>query len=182
MTKIAINLLPLEFREQDIKNAKFYKVQIFGVVTILLIVFLSSLAVALRILQSKNITQIQGKVAASEQKISDFKTTQASLFLLKNRITAINQYLGTPSSQVQIYNLINKLLPESVSLNSISVDKSGEVLMLLVAPDADSLDSLVTRLTSKEINEDKIKQVSMESINRGRDGVYRLSIKIKPKS
>ena len=53
MAKVTINLLPLEFREQDLNNAKFYKVQIIGVAVVLLIIFLSSLTVALRILQSK---------------------------------------------------------------------------------------------------------------------------------
>lgn len=181
MAKIAINLLPLEFRAEEIKNAKFYKIQIVGVATILLMIFLSSLTIALRVLQSQNISQIKNKLTQSEQKISNLKNTQASLILLKNRLTTIDQYLGTLSNQTQIYKLITKLLPASISINSISIDKSSEVLVLATAPDRNSLEDLIDNLTSKDSNEDKINQVSLESINRGRDGIYRLSLKIKPK-
>ena len=51
--KIAINLLPIEFTEQEVKRAKFIKIQTIGVFVILLMVFLSSLSVALVILQSQ---------------------------------------------------------------------------------------------------------------------------------
>lgn len=180
--KVAINLLPIEFRAEAIKTAKFYKIQTVGVAIILLMTFLASLTVALRILQSQNISQIQAKLTKSEAKISDLKNTQASLFLLKSKLTTINQYLGISSNQTQTYKLITKLLPPSISINSISVDKSGEVLVLALAPDGNSVDNLITNLTSKEINEDKISQVSLESINRGKDGIYRLSLKIKPNS
>lgn len=181
MPKIAINLLPLEFRAAELKVAKFYKIQTIGIATVLLMTFLASLTVALRVLQSQNISRIQNQLTLSEGKVSGFKNTEGSLFLLKNRITAINQYLGIPSSQTQIYKIITELLPTDVSASSISVDKGGEVLVVAIAPDASSLDNLITNLTSKESNQDKISQVSLESINRGKDGIYRVSLKIKPK-
>lgn len=181
MAKIAINLLPLEFRAQQIKAANFYKIQTVGVIIILLMIFLASLTAALRILQNQNISQIQNRVTASEQKISDLKNTQGALLLLKNRITAINQYLGTSSKQIQMYQLITSLLPEVVSVSSLSVDKGGGVLILATVPDSVSLDNFINSLTAQSSNQDKISQVSLENISRGRDGVYRLSLTIKPK-
>ncbi len=181
MAKIAINLLPPEYGAQSLKEAKFYKIQAIGVATLLLMIFLASLTVFLRILQSQNITQVQNKLTASEQKISDLKNTQASLLLLKNRLTTINQYFGVPSKQTEMYKLITALLPATVSVSYISVEKTGEVLILAIAPDGNSLDSLITNLTTEESNQDKISQVSLEGINRGRDGIYRLSMKIKSK-
>ncbi len=181
MTKIAINLLPIEFRTQALKNAKFYKIQTIGIVTILLMILLSSITVALRILQSQNISQIQDKLTQSEQKITKLKNIQASLFLLKNRLNTIDQFLGIPSKPSEIYELITKLTPATVSISSVSVSSTGEVLVLAAAPDGTALDSLITNLTSQENNEDKISQVSLESINRSKDGIYRISLKIKPK-
>ncbi len=181
MPKIAIDLLPIEFRAQDLKNAKFYKIQTLGVATVLLMTFLASLTVALGILQSQNISQIKNSLTESQQKISGFKNTESSLFLLKNRLATINQYLGTPSLQSEMYKLITKLAPAPVSISSLSVGKSGEVLVLAIAPDGNSLDNLITNLTSPESNENKISQVSLENINRGKDGIYRLSLKVKPK-
>lgn len=181
MTKISINLLPAEFKIEQIKRAKFYKIQTVGVAVILLLVFLSSLTVALRILQAQQISRSQVKLSQTEQKISDLKDTQASLLLLKNRLAAINQYLGSSSKQAQMFNLINGLLPISVSVSSIAVDKDGGVLVLAITRDSNSLDETIGNLISQEKNQDKISQVSVESLGRGKDGIYRLSFKIKSK-
>lgn len=181
MAKIAINLLPLEFRSEEIKRAKFVKIQTIGVATILLMIFLSSLTVALSILQSQTNQKIQAKLARAEQKVTDLKDIQVSLSLLKNRLTTINQFLGIPSNQVEIYKLVYELLPESVSVNAFSVDKAGEVSISAIAPDGETIDELVANLLSRDLTSDKIKQVNIETLNRGRDGIYRLSFKVKPK-
>lgn len=181
MMKISIDLLPQEFKALEIKRAKFYKIQAIGVAVILVTAFLASLTVSLRIFQSQNISQIQSKVSASEQRISELKDTQAALLLLQNRLTAINQYMGIPSKQVQMYKLINDLIPAALSVTSLSVDKNGEISMLAAVSDSASLDSFITDLTSDGDNQNAISQVSLDSISRGRDGLYRLSIKIKPK-
>ncbi|MBI2330341.1 hypothetical protein HYU94_03045 [Candidatus Daviesbacteria bacterium] len=160
--KISINLLP-------------------PVTVILLLVFLTSLTLALRILQSNNIVLSQVKLTKAEEKVSGLKNTQASLFLLKNRLTTIKEYFGVPSKQSSIYQLIEKLIPESVITNAITVDKSGEVVFSALIPDSVSLDLLINSLTGKESNEGKIEEISIESLNRGRDGAYRVGFKIKPK-
>lgn len=179
--KISINLLPPEIIELEIKKTKFYKIQFLGVAVILSLVFLASLTVALRILQSRNITEVKAKISQTEQKVSDLKSTQASLLLLKNRLTVIDKYLGIPSKQSEIFKLIDKLIPPAVAINAITVDKADEVVLLALAPDAGSLDRLVSNLTDKESNEGRIAQVSVESLNRGKDGFYRISFKVKPK-
>lgn len=181
MTRIAIDLLPLEYREQQLKGVKFLKIQTIGVAVILFMIFLASLTVALRILQSQNISQIKKNITQSEQRVSDQKSTEALLFLLKNRLATINQYIDTPSNQSRMYKLITELIPPSVILSTISVDKSGEALIVAVAPDSTSVDTMINNLTDKNINQNKIKEISLENINSGRDGVYRLSIKVKPK-
>lgn len=182
MSKVTINLLPQEFRIEELKRTKFYKIQSIGVGIILLLIFLSSLIIVLRILQSQSFSQIQSKLAVEEQKITELKTTQASLLLIKDRLVAINQYLGIASKQVQMYELINKLVPSSIFVNSISVDKSGNILLLATSNDAASIDDLINKLVSSEEASGKITSVAMEGLSRGRDGIYRLSIKINTKS
>ena len=179
--KLSINLLPIEFTQAEFKRAKFYKVQAIGVSVILSMVFLSSLSVALRILQSQNIKGVQSQVSASEQKVSDRKDIQASLLLLKNRLAVINQYLNSSSKQTQMYQLLDKLIPQSVLINSISFDKVAEVTILAQVPDSQTLDLLVDNLTNESSNDKRINQVSIDTISRGRDGAYRISMKIKPK-
>lgn len=178
--KISINLLPPEVATQELKNKKFYKVQFAGVITILILVFLASLTLALQILQSRNIDLYKARLTQAEEKASGFKDTQVSLFLLQNRLAVIQGYLGVPSKQSSMYQLIDKLIPSSVIISSVTVDKGGDAIFSALAPDSVSLDRLIDNLTAKDSNEDKIEQVSIESLNRGRDGVYRISFKIKP--
>ena len=179
--KIAINLLPEEYKIAEVKRAKFYKIQTIGVTITALLVFLSSLTIALRILQSHNLKQIQNKVSATEQKITDFKDVQGSLLLLKDRLTAINQYLDNPSQQVKMYNLVAELLPKSISISAISVSSSGEILVLGAAKDGGAVDKAIEDLTLSEVSKDKIGQVSVDGISRGKEGIYRLTFKIKPR-
>lgn len=181
MAKISINLLPPEIIAREIKKTKFYKIQAIGVAVILVMIFLASLTMALRILQSRNITDVQAKVGQTEQKVSDLKNTQASLFLLKNRLTVIDKYLGIPSKQASLYKLIDKLIPPTVVINAININKTDEVTLMALVPDPASLDIFVNNLTEREENEGSISNVSVESLNRGKDGFYRVSFKIKPK-
>ena len=179
--KLSINLLPIEFTEQDLKRAKFYKIQIIGVSIVLFMFFLASLTVSLRILQSKKITQIQNQLTQSEEKVSGLKNTQASLFILKSRVAEIDKYFQISSNQTQIYKIITKLVPSSVSVNSISVDKAGVVLVVATTNDPVGIDNFINNLNSKETNEGRISQISLESRNRGKDGVFRINLNIKSK-
>lgn len=180
MATISINLLPAEFTAEQVKKAKFYKVQAVGVAAILLMVFLSSLTVALRILQSHNISEAQATLSEKEQQVSDLKGRQASLFLLKNRLTTVSKYLGVPSKQASVYKFIDDLLPPTVGINSLTVDKSGEILILAVVSDVITLDNFINTLISNEGDQSKVSQISLDNLNRGRDGIYRVSLKIKP--
>lgn len=179
--KIAINLLPIELKVEQIKKAKFYKIQTIGIVAIMFVVFMASLTVALSILQNHNMAQIQKKITASEQKVSELKSTQASLLLLKNRLTTINQYFEIPSRQSQLYKLLTDSLPGSVSINSVSISKDDNIIVLAYAGNIKDVDSLITNLTSKDKNQDKVSKLSLESISRATDGSYNLSFNIKAK-
>ena len=180
MIRISINLLPPEITAEEIKKARFYKTQAIGIMVILTVAFLTSLTLTLRILQSHNVTLIKMQLAQAQQRVSNLQNTEASLFLLKNRLTVIDQYLGVPSKQALMYKLLDNLIPQSVVINSITVDKTGEVALFALAPDSASLDTLMNNLTAKENNKGKIGQVSIESLNRGRDETYRINLKIKP--
>ncbi|MBI2019151.1 hypothetical protein HYS95_00590 [Candidatus Daviesbacteria bacterium] len=177
--KISINLLPPELTAQKKKSVKFIKIQFIGISIVLVMIFLSSLTLALRILQNRNISLYQARVAGAEQRVSDLKNTQASLTLLKNRLQVIDQYLGVASKQTSIYQLVDKLLPQSAVVSSISVDQTGGVTFVAVLPDNSALESLVTNLTDTEENKEKFSQVTIESLNRDKQGLYRTSLRIK---
>ncbi len=177
--RISINLLPPEFLAEELKRTKFTKVQTIGVGIVLVMIFMASLTVALRILQSSSISQIQNKLGQIEEKVLNLKSRQASMVLLKNRLTTIDKYLGETSIQNSMYTLLDKLIPQSVSVTSLSLDKSGATTIIAGIPDVATLDTLMSNLLSSDRNEGKIKHVSIESLNRGKDGFYRLSLKIE---
>lgn len=179
MAQISINLLPIEFTQEEVKRAKFFKVQTAGVAVILFMTFLTSLTIALRILQSQNIRQVQAQVTSAEGRVGEFKDTQASLLLLKNRLGAISQFLDNPSKQSEIYNLVSSLLPPAISLASVSVDPDGGVSLVALAYDIVSLENFISGLNSAETNQGKVSEVSVEGLSRNRDGIYRVTLQIK---
>lgn len=181
MVKIAINLLPSEFTKEQLKDARFYRIQAAGVGMILVLIFLSSLTVALGILQSQRLKQAEARLDSSSQKVISFQDKQVALMALKNRLVAIDKYVGVPSLQAELLSLINTLLPPSVAINALVIDRSGEVALSVVIPDSTTLDYTVTTLTDKDKSKNKISKVSIESLDRSRDGIYRLNFKIKPK-
>lgn len=175
MEKIAINLLPEDFRAEEVKKTKFYKIQAIGVGIIMVMIFLSSLTVALRILQSQNIEVVQALLSHSEQRVIDLKDRQTSLTILKDRLVAIDQYVGKPSPQATSFRAIEGLLPSSLVVTSLAVTKTGEVLIVGLTSDAISLDNFLADLTT-------VGPLSIENLTRGRDTLYRISLKIKPKT
>ena len=179
MSLLTINLLPEEFITDQIKKAKFYRVQSFSIVCLLLVFFLSSLIVSLRILQSQRIKQIKGKISDIEQRIGGEGVKEGSLVTLKNRLTTINQYLGQPSQQSAVYQFLDKTIPPQVVINSLSVDKTGDVSLSLSIPDLVSLDGLISSLTNKEKEGNKISEVTIDTLSRSRDQIYKLTLKLK---
>lgn len=179
--KISINLLPPEIIAEKLKKEKFYKIQFIGVVIILIMVFLTSLALTLRLLQSRNIMKVNAKLAQAQQKVESLKGVEQSVMVLKNRLTVVNQYLGISSKQSSMYKFIDNLMPASLVVTSISVGKGGEVVLQVYMPDPAGLDEFLDSLLSGEDEEHKISDVAIDSLNRGRDGLYRVSFKINPK-
>lgn len=181
MDKISINLLPRDFLVEETKRSKFYKVQTICISIILFMIFLSILTISLIILQNGYLKNAQLQVGDAQAKVSSLSDKQAELVILKNRLSSINQYLGTPSKQAEMYNIVNSLIPPTVAVSSVSVGSDGTVTISAVTSDSSALDQLFTDLLNKDKNEGKITTVSIDALNRGRDGVYRVSFKVEGK-
>lgn len=179
MANISINLLPIEFRQEELKRSKFYRIQFIGILVVLVTVFLSSLTVALRVLQSQNIASAQTEVTQKQKEVEGFKNIQASLFLIQNRVKTLGQFTGILSRQNLTYQNLNKTLTPSVTLSSLSVDTEGNALIIAAVNDILALDSFLSNLINKE--DSAFKEVSIESLSRSRDGAYRVSLKLTPK-
>lgn len=171
MEKISINLLPQEFISEQIKKGKFYKIQAIGVMIVLLMIFLSILTLSLRVLQSGSLNAASLRADEAEKRVSTLVPKQAQLVLLKNRLQAIEGYIGKPSKQAEMYGLTRNLLPANLLVNQISVGGKGEVLISAQTSNVQDIDGLVESLL--DFN------VVIDSFNRGRDGIFRISLRVE---
>lgn len=176
MKGISINLLPTETTVLQQKSLKARKIKLLSVVSLLVLFFLASLTVTLRILQTQTISRLQVSAKASEEEISSLRDKESTLVLLKDRLDQIEKIKALPSKQKDIYMLVvGKLFSANVS--SVSIDNLGNLTLSTVASDTTALTNLLTILSNDE-NFEKIAEVSVDSLSRGRDSVYRMSLKI----
>ncbi len=176
-----INLLPIGYTKLRKRDTKFYQVQTISIYLLLLLIFVTSITVALRFLQTQQIKAAEANLQEFNLQVSSLKSKEASLVILKDRLTTIDQISTVPSKQRSVYNLVNGLIPPNLTLSFVSVDRSGNMLLSIVAPNFSSLDGLLATLGSTQKNENKITSTSLESFSRSRDGLYRASLKIVPK-
>lgn len=181
MDKVDINLLPTEVNIERQKQAKFSRVQLISIGILLILILAASVSVAFRIVQSQKQERLSKEVGALEEKVSSYKDKEATLVVLKNRITAITQLLSGERLQTVMFNLITDRIPVSVTITSISVDRAGNVLVSLLAPDSHSLEQTLSELTNSEAFE-KISNINIESLASGKDGVFRMNMKISSKA
>jgi Tfp pilus assembly protein PilN len=180
MKGISINLLPeieVSVRKQTQKNQL---IKTISISTLLLLFFLSSLILTLRVLQTRTITRIQSEAFASEQQIEGLKDKESILVLLKDRLDQIEKISGVPSKQREMYEQVVNKLPASISYSAIAIDAGGNLSLAVVAPSQAELTNLFKVLESEETFE-KVANISVESLSRGKDNSYRASLEISSK-
>lgn len=177
MEKLNINLLPQEDVRRVRELSKFNLVKNTSVFFLLALVFLSSTAVSLRILQSQNTKRIQVQAKEVEDKVTTLQPKEEALVVLKNRLDAIKNIKNTSSKQYRVYKIVAAILPEGVAINSLSVDKGANVVLSVLFQNMAILDSVIEQLISGE-GLKSIKKVELESLSRGRDGIFRANLKI----
>ncbi len=181
MQKILINLLPAEVRAEQLKEKKFSKIQGISVFILLILAFLASATVALGVLQSQEVKQVEGDLKQAEDRVSSLNPTESSLVALKDRLSSIEKIQGSASIQRTLYNLINSITPTSTSINNIAIDSSGLVVLSAVVDNAQGLEEFLDNLLSREKNEGKIKKLEIENLTRAKDGSLRLNLTVSTK-
>jgi|SRR3990167_2545393 len=180
MNTISINLLPVDSAQKQKRQRKFRLVQLVSTGILLVLIFLASGAVSLRILQTQNIKKIQNQVEASESSIVSQKDKESGLLVLKSRLDIISKYIGKVSKQVSNYNFISEKTTASINVSSISVDSTGTILISVLATNGQVIDNFIESLLSEEAAA-IFSKVEIESLSRGRDASYRASIKLVSK-
>lgn len=177
MEKININLLPVEdaLRQKELQRLNL--IQNLSIGAMLVLIFLASATVALRVLQAQKIRAISTQAQTFEVQVEGQKVKESLIHVLKDRLNLLGQLGQLPQKQVKNYSILGGALPAQVLVSSTSIDRSGNILLSLQAPDATSLDLLLSNLTSPEVLQ-SFSRVEIESLSRGRDGVFRANLKI----
>ena len=178
---ILINLLPQEFTKAQLEQAKYYKLRLVSIASLMMMVFLASITIALRVLQNSNLDQARFTLEAAEGKVSQYKQIEVSLVVLKDRLSNINQIIATSSKQNAMYSLINSLIPPTISIDSITVDRNGNTVLGLSTNDSEVLDDFITSLVDSSKNEFRITFVEVDSFSRSRESLYRAHLKVVAK-
>lgn len=179
MNSILINLLPPETALNLKHQKKFRVIQRISTIALLIMVFLASVTIPLRIMQDKNFQNIDAAAKSQVQTIEQLRKKEISLTVLKNRLSLITKVSNDPKTQTIAYNLVNELT-NNLAIGSIQIDKNGAAAITINFANASSLDTFLNNITNK-IASDKLSQVSIDSLGRGPDGIYRADFKLKLK-
>lgn len=180
MKTLTINLLPVNTSVKQKEQKKFRIIQIASTAVLLILIFLASITAGLRILQAQNIKKVQAEAAQSESDITSQKDKESEMVVLKSRLGIISQYYGKPSKQNLNYSLVSQKISPSIDVSSISVDRQGNVLLSIVAPDSNSIDSFIESLTNAG-SASGISKVEIESLSRNRDPSIRADLRLAAK-
>lgn len=180
MEKIAINLLPLEIIIKERHSAKLIFVNKVSVVILLSLVFLTSSMLALRILQNSQLKAASDNLALASNRVLNLKDKEGYVITLKSRLNLIQSLLGD-SKKESAFNLISGLVPPGVNPNQISVDKSGNIILSLQTNSLEALDKFILDLSNPQKNSNLVIRVDLESFSRGKEGIYRCSLKVQIK-
>ncbi len=178
--KASINLLPSEYAVSEKQQQKFARVQTLSVTFIMILFLVTSVLVALRIIQSKDILDQEDRIKQLEAQIGQSKDKEAALFVLKNRLTSISKIVKSPSKQLVNYQYAEQKLPQEITITSVSADRGGSLALAMLVPDVNSLETAIGVLTDPSAFE-KFKQVDVENLARSQDGIYKVSLRIVPK-
>lgn len=177
---ILINLLPAELTVSKISQQKFRKIQAISIIAILLFSFLASAVVGLRIFQAQAISGVESQARSQLSVVDSLKEKEVDINILKNRTALLTNILKSSSKTATTYAEINSLVPSSVAVTSFSLDKNGNVLISFVASSSSSAAELLNKIGN--FDSKNIEKVQIETLSRGRDGVFRGQLKILAKT
>ncbi|QQG43271.1 MAG: hypothetical protein HYW45_03650 [Candidatus Daviesbacteria bacterium] len=175
---LSINLLPVEYAQVYAADERFRKIQRIGISILVLLIFLSSTTFALSLLQNSNILQAQAKLQVEESAINKFKPQEESVILLKDRLNSLQKLSTAPSQSSAMYSLVDALMSASISPTLIVTDTSGNLSLSLATTNSSEIDNFIASLTNPQKNQNLVSKVDVESLSRGKDGLYRVNLKI----
>lgn len=180
--KLLVNLLPSEILLQRRQSMKLALVNKISIITLVILILLASGTLALRVSQNFNFKNAQQDLVAAEGKVAALKDKEAEMVALKQRLGSIKSLQGGDTKITSIFNMVIYLTPLGIQVTEASVDKSGNMIVTMVAPEIAMVESLIENLGDKEKSSNLISKVELQGMSLGRDFSIRLVFKITPKN
>lgn len=178
---ISLNLLPKSHFENQKKLSLIYLINKISIGLLAVLVLLTAATLIMRLLQRFELQKSNEVVKEAEARVNSFQSKEASLELLKTRIDEINKLTGVDAKRKAIFNLVVFLSPNDITFNDINVGRDGSAVVAAASPSLFSIDQLINNLGNKEKNAGVISKVILDGLNLGKDGQYRISLKVYPK-
>lgn len=175
---ISINLLPKLEAEILARQKKFRKIQLFGTIVVVILFCLVSLTFASAFIQNLRLKKSEANLKQAKEQVEQFKQTEMSLLVLKDRLKEIERLKSKPSKQALLYKLLNNIVPVSISIDIITIDRHSNGDLILTSQDVKAVDTFLNNLLDKQKNEDLIKSLSLDNFSRNKDGIYRIALKL----
>lgn len=178
--KILVNLLPPDVVLMQKEAGKLSLVNKFSIGALLLLVFMTAGTFAIRLVQGSDINQTNQSVVLAESRIADLKDREGYAVVLKNRLNSIEN-LTTDTRKVNAFNSIVSVAPADAQIALLSLDKDGVLVMTVSSASLNALESMLRNLGEASKGNGLISKVELENLSKGRDGIYRYSLRVYPK-
>lgn len=181
MGKIVINLLPPELAIVEKQKSKKILVVKITSLFIVFVIIITSLALGFSVVKTGEEQQKLQDLENARAQVASFNNQEGYLTLIKQKLAKITNLKETDSKRINALNLIINLIPNGISISSLSVDKAGQILLNGNSDGIESLDNFFTALTDDKKNGSKINKVIVDNLNRSGNEQYRFDLAISLK-
>jgi hypothetical protein len=176
-----INLLPPEVIAQQKQLSKQNFANRFSVGTLVLLVFITGIVFALRLMQDSSAQQVEDTIAHAQDQIGSLQEREGVLVSLKNKLGSI-QTLISGDTKANVFTSVLNQAPADMKLSLITVEKSGVMLLTLSSPSVASIESFLVSLQDPAKLSFKVTKIDLDSFSKGKDGLYRMNLKVVPEA
>lgn len=182
ITKIHVNLLPSEVLFERIQSSKLVFINKVSVGVLLVLIFITSATIALRLSQGTELKEVKEDVVKAETMAAGLQTRSSKLSSLKSRLGSIKTLLEADAKRRAIFNLVIYLIPADVTVSEVVVDAGGVMTVSLSSSSLSSIETLISNLSSKDKNSDLISRINLETLSLGGEMSYRMTLRLVPKT
>jgi hypothetical protein len=174
-----INLLPIEVIQQQKQKSKQNLANRFSVGMLVFLVFMTGIVFALRLMQDSSAQNVEDNIAHAQNEIGSLQEREGMLVSLKTKLGSIQGLVNGDSKSVMFSSVLNQS-PQDLKLAVLSVEKSGILMISLSSLSVSSIETFLTHLQDPNMVAFKISKIDVDSFSKGKDGVYRVTLKITP--